>query len=194
MVEQNHFRKTGPSQLSPRAEASCPSASSSPWTQPVAQGYPLTHVTATPGPDDPPSETSLPAGPVHRVWKRQVPCLLPILPYLCSMTTRSRFCSCWGPKLKANLLARSLISMKAGSSFRPWGPCSCSSSVYNCPGDMAHRKGRNKIEQASTAFLSLSFRNSKGLGKPSAVFTFFPLRTLTLFLTALNQRRLHCAL
>lgn len=143
------------------------------------------------GPDDPPSETSLPASPVHRLRKIQVPCLLPILPYLCSMTTRSRFCNCWGPKLKANLLARSLISMKAGSSFRPWGPCSCSSSVYNW--DMAHGKGRNKIEQASTAFLSLS-RNSKGLGTPSAVFTFFPPRTLTLFLTALHQRRLHYAL
>lgn len=101
----------------------------------------------------------------------------PVLPYLCSMTTRSRFCSWWGPKLKANLRARSLISVKAGSSFRPCGPCSCSSSVYTCVQETWYiwerERGGNRAK--SRTFPSLP-RNSKGFGMPSVTFTLsFPL-------------------
>lgn len=124
----------------------------------------------------PSSTTLLPALPICSLWLSQKfkhTNFQPVLPYLCSMTTRSRFCSWWGPKLKANLRARSLISVKAGSSFRPWGPCSCSSSVYTCVQQTWYiweREERGGNRAKSRTFPSLP-RNSKGLGMPSATFT-----------------------
>lgn len=90
-----------------------------------------------------------------------VPNLQPALPHLCSMTTRSRLWSCWGPKLKANLRARSLISMKAGSSVRPWGPCSCISSVYSCVPETRHiwKRWQGVLEKHSLLYSRLHKAN-----------------------------------
>lgn len=133
LVEQNYFRKIVPSYFFPRIIQVYPP--SIPSLSPRVTNLPtwLLFLNMLIFPPRSYSQLSL-----HRAFssallgKFKRIDFQPILSYLCSMTIRSRFCSCWGPKLRANLRAKSLISMKAGSSFRSWGPCSCSSSVYNC--------------------------------------------------------------
>lgn len=182
--EQNYFRKIGPFHFHPRAAKYTLHLSPAGLPQlPICQLIDSSQCAY------PPSKTLFPALPYKgfglallRIFKN-IDFQL-ILAYLCSMTTRSRFCSCWGPKLKANLRARSLISMKAGSSFRPWGPCSCSSSVYNCVQEtwyiweMEEQGGNREIEHSLLCLEIL-----KDFGCCHLHLLFLSSQTLSLLLT-----------
>ena len=181
-MEQNYFKKTVSPHFPPIAEASHPRAPSPSRLSP--RGHPLATLTVPSLHAYPSLQDQTSALPVHSLWlsplrKIQVPSpdFQLVLPYLWSVTTRSRFCSCWGPKLKANLRARSLISPKAGSSFRPWGPCSCSNSVYNCVHEAWYiwdREEQVGREQDSIAFSAQ--KCSKTWDAICYFYSFFPPR------------------